>query len=733
MSNIIKLQKGNIVKSMAQRASKISDKVFDRQYFRALDSGNPRRVQAVRNLHFMGKAPDNKMVTEAGYPIHNYHGSPVKDITVFRENARQIPFRRKNRIGIYFTENKKFTSNYTGLKGRGYDVYLNFKNPLVNERPTILDDLRSLNPFRKRQFSSDYITTDDLNGALKGYDGAVTKGQENVALKSNQIKLADPITYDDAGNIIPISQRDNFSVNDIRYKEGGSIKKHQFGSTIKKASKFAPKIEQLYVPPKTSSVRTSLAFFERQPSRISMLEKSGVPKSERNLRVHGTPQAPYYDYSLINKHHEPWTVNERGQFVFDSPEKSKKLSTFHFSFNGPVVDHSMGRWSHAPIITIIPYRNVRSQVSPVDIEIMDTFFPNYNGLKISSRGSKTLTGSRSAFDYYRGKGVDVEFSPEMEVQLQKLQELEGKLKPLKNSPDFDYFSPEVQDLYKQIGTTRETIDKIGREWAKQYTKPIPSFQKLQEFGRAEGYNMDKYPNALGSPIRDYWRYAKPGELDYTWATDPTNHSVFLRRPEVALQNVKNGEWDVRPEYLRFLEYAVKHGADFRKKGGVIKAENGFDFSKLAIQGINFLQSNIKNTQSLKNFDEETDATIQSMKIKQYADNYAKAIQQAQQEINQLNNNQEGVHYGTIDLQHLAQQISNSMYDNSAIEEYKAQRAKEKAAIQGSATTNDFIQSGLGMLGEFLNKKKPTTTSSNNDTSFKVSSFWNNPTLNTNKL
>lgn len=729
MSNIIKLQKGNIVRSMAQRASKISDKVFDRQYFRALDSGNPRRIQAVRNLHFMGKAPDTQLSgtyyrSERGDKLWN-----VFDMSRAGTNGSRIG------KGIYFFNDANAAKNY------GDDIrrfYIN-SNKVVEDipGPKLFGMPEStISKFKNHKIPALRKSAENIEGAdaVHGVDESWGKPLDEWVVKNpNQIKLSDDITYDNKGNIIPISQRDNFSVNDIRYKEGGSIKKHQFGSTIKKASKFAPKIEQLYVPPKTSSVRTSLAFFERQPSRISMLEKSGVPKSERNLRVHGTPQAPYYDYSLINKHHEPWTVNERGQFVFDSPEKSKKLSTFHFSFNGPVVDHSMGRWSHAPIITIIPYRNVRSQVSPVDIEIMDTFFPNYNGLKISSRGSKTLTGSRSAFDYYRGKGVDVEFSPEMEVQLQKLQELEGKLKPLKNSPDFDYFSPEVQDLYKQIGTTRETIDKIGREWAKQYTKPIPSFQKLQEFGRAEGYNMDKYPNALGSPIRDYWRYAKPGELDYTWATDPTNHSVFLRRPEVALQNVKNGEWDVRPEYLRFLEYAVKHGADFRKKGGVIKAENGFDFSKLAIQGINFLQSNIKNTQSLKNFDEETDATIQSMKIKQYADNYAKAIQQAQQEINQLNNNQEGVHYGTIDLQHLAQQISNSMYDNSAIEEYKAQRAKEKAAIQGSATTNDFIQSGLGMLGEFLNKKKPTTTSSNNDTSFKVSSFWNNPTLNTNKL
>jgi hypothetical protein len=77
----------------------------------------------------------------------------------------------------------------------------------------------------------------------------------------------------------------------------------------------------------------------------------------------------------------------------------------------------MGSWDDAPTLTILPYRNMRSQVAPVDMAIMDTYFPNYNGLKISSRGSKILTGDRATFEYYKGKGLDVEFHPEMEAKL----------------------------------------------------------------------------------------------------------------------------------------------------------------------------------------------------------------------------------------------------------------------------------------------------------------------------
>lgn len=41
--------------------------------------------------------------------------------------------------------------------------------------------------------------------------------EDFVILKSNQAKLANPITYDNNGKVIPISKRDNFLNSDIRY------------------------------------------------------------------------------------------------------------------------------------------------------------------------------------------------------------------------------------------------------------------------------------------------------------------------------------------------------------------------------------------------------------------------------------------------------------------------------------------------------------------------------------
>ena len=53
-----------------------------------------------------------------------------------------------------------------------------------------------------------------------GYDGVVYDNREYVAFEPNQIKSADPVTYDDNGNDIPLSERFNPAKEDIRYSLG---------------------------------------------------------------------------------------------------------------------------------------------------------------------------------------------------------------------------------------------------------------------------------------------------------------------------------------------------------------------------------------------------------------------------------------------------------------------------------------------------------------------------------
>ena len=51
----------------------------------------------------------------------------------------------------------------------------------------------------------------------RGYDGVNNEDQEYIAFESEQIKSADPVTYDDNGNVIPLSERFNPEQKDIRF------------------------------------------------------------------------------------------------------------------------------------------------------------------------------------------------------------------------------------------------------------------------------------------------------------------------------------------------------------------------------------------------------------------------------------------------------------------------------------------------------------------------------------
>ena len=70
-----------------------------------------------------------------------------------------------------------------------------------------------------------YTTSDDLLVQAKeeGYDGVIYTNldgdHEFVSLISNQFKSADPVTYDDNGNVIPLSERFNLENDDIRYSD----------------------------------------------------------------------------------------------------------------------------------------------------------------------------------------------------------------------------------------------------------------------------------------------------------------------------------------------------------------------------------------------------------------------------------------------------------------------------------------------------------------------------------
>lgn len=177
-----------------------------------------------------------KMVEEAakkaGYTIKAYHGTDAYDpIRVFKRGKTGYlgP-------GIYLTDSEKYAQGYadkSGYGGKVYSVFAKALNPLrVSDLADPGREILEASSGRKgtydnrlkNQSNATFIikSADIKNLESKGYDSIILKGKrstdaEYMMFSPNQIKSADPVTYDDAGNVIPLSERFNERNPDIRH------------------------------------------------------------------------------------------------------------------------------------------------------------------------------------------------------------------------------------------------------------------------------------------------------------------------------------------------------------------------------------------------------------------------------------------------------------------------------------------------------------------------------------
>lgn len=191
----------------------------DKKYIEFVRSG---KMDAAKNMI--------KMAAKAsGYTTVFYHGSKKGGgFTEFRDWQ-------------YFTQNKEYAQRYTQRDNPGslYTVYVKMENPFdtrnEDAREVFMEARQELGLGELQENGlpdwtdgydlSDYIDENELDydsivldeGGDMVDGKPVSRGLSYVIRKSNQIKSADVITYDDDGNIIPISERFNAKKEDIRY------------------------------------------------------------------------------------------------------------------------------------------------------------------------------------------------------------------------------------------------------------------------------------------------------------------------------------------------------------------------------------------------------------------------------------------------------------------------------------------------------------------------------------
>lgn len=241
---------------------------MDAEYEQAYKDGDEKKAMQMVKDAFKLKYPDSKVVDEKGEPLVVYHGTPHYRFNAFAEPGSNLQ-------GLIWTAvDKKYAETYAASdeevreseeefgdanvpqKDGIYKLLVNIKNPV--ELGNIDDSVGSdtwdaiakkfgLTPnelFDRNGWNgSRYEASIDQDDAIyeltredkfvrllkeNGYDGVTAReGGPGVggtfktygAVSGNQVKSAEPFTFDDEGKLIPLSKRFDNNNWDIRFRE----------------------------------------------------------------------------------------------------------------------------------------------------------------------------------------------------------------------------------------------------------------------------------------------------------------------------------------------------------------------------------------------------------------------------------------------------------------------------------------------------------------------------------
>lgn len=202
-----------------------------------------------------------KAAEAAGYVLESHHGTAL-------EGNGKAPFTvfNKGSSGFYTASVRQTAENFaidaSGKTGYVFDLYAKFNNPfVVDANNANFYEIATPDEMRKNGYGNDATTaTDSIAWWAKehGYDGIIVKNvvegdgtltDDYVAFSSEQLKSADPVTYDDNGNAVPISQRFNEKKVDIRFSSREDYSKTKVTQPAKTKAEAISKLREMVTKP----------------------------------------------------------------------------------------------------------------------------------------------------------------------------------------------------------------------------------------------------------------------------------------------------------------------------------------------------------------------------------------------------------------------------------------------------------------------------------------------------
>lgn len=250
-------EKGQISQAVRDtRGSPAGKYSANEDYLLAVQAGDMDAAQEMVMQAAREAMPDTKILNEDGELLTVYHGTEES----FNEFDMSKKRANMDIQGAFFTPWELDASGY-GSNVRGF--YLNITNPASEAQA-----YRALNLF-KGQNNAGIKARKHLERL--GYDGVNNENEEFIAFRPEQIKSADPVTYDENGEVIPLSERFNENKTDIRY----SVAEDEEVSSGTEQTKGQQQTEIDWVGNREQPVQT-------QTEKVSSkTEKKGVqPKEE---------------------------------------------------------------------------------------------------------------------------------------------------------------------------------------------------------------------------------------------------------------------------------------------------------------------------------------------------------------------------------------------------------------------------------------------------------------------
>lgn len=217
-----------IVEAYKSMSNPLSD--LDKEYFSAYESDDKMRMLELVAEAAAIKMPNTKVVDSDGRPLSVYHGT--NHFNAF--NRFDLSAKNRHRMEHVPVGTAWFTSSLENALGyadnaRIYCVYLNLVNPAIADaKGSYFKDEEF--GMGKSGVAGGFETGIFVRRAQRaGKDGAIIRNivdnadsedvvaDDYIAFSPRQIKLADYATFDDNGQIIPLSKRFNFNKADMRY------------------------------------------------------------------------------------------------------------------------------------------------------------------------------------------------------------------------------------------------------------------------------------------------------------------------------------------------------------------------------------------------------------------------------------------------------------------------------------------------------------------------------------